>query len=303
MDKSDSAYTEGDVLDSDGCVDCESDTDAAETASAKKAGSSRGKLWTKAQFPEGTDGHQNWDLANLQAAQEWACPCPDRHNCIGKDRMTTNHLYDHRKHFRTRVVKSNGGLRDANRSDMQGHYAKGSRSFTRSFVVGPCGDCCAASAGLAKGLSFATWAASRADVTKNRPWHAGRTEQRADQESRERAHLQAYVRDLRASLEGPKGGSEVNDKWHIAYMSVPKRWQEYKKMRTKASLPVIGSEPLSKKIWAKHDEIHQFTATGHSCCDICGRLLARRAQWQGRTDAVGTAENAKLDAEEVRLQP
>ena len=83
---------------------------------------------------------------------------------------------------------------------MQGHYDEGLNTFTRSFVVGPVGDCCAASAGLAKGLSFGTFANSRADITQKRPWHAGRVKLKANQESEERAHLEAYIRELRKDM-------------------------------------------------------------------------------------------------------
>ena len=82
-----------------------------------------------------------------------------------------------------------------------------SRSFTRSFVVGPLGDCCAASAGLAKGISFCTYANSRADVTLSRPWHSGRRQLKAQTQSIQRAHLEAYIRELRRQMEGPKGGT------------------------------------------------------------------------------------------------
>ena len=44
-------------------------------------------------------------------------------------------LYDHRKTFRTTAAQK-GGLRDANRLQLEQHYAKSLGSFTRSFVVG-----------------------------------------------------------------------------------------------------------------------------------------------------------------------
>ena len=174
------------------------------------------KLWTNLQFPEGVKGASNYDFANLTAAQEWSCPCLDR-DCIGADRLKLAALYEHRKDFRTKAA-AKGGLRDANRLEMQGHYDQQSGTFTRSFVVGPLGDCCAASAGLANGLSFDTWASSRADVTLQRPWHAGRCEAKSKQQSEERAHLEAYIRELRSTCEGPKGGSDPKDKWHAPKM-------------------------------------------------------------------------------------
>ena len=119
------------------------------------------------QFPEGADGPANWDLSNLTAAQAWECPCLDRRNCIGSERIPLLHLYEHRKLFRT-TAKGSGGFRDTARKEMEERYDVSNRTFTRSFKVGEVVDCCAASAGLAKGLSFGTFASARADVTKKR---------------------------------------------------------------------------------------------------------------------------------------
>ena len=102
-------------------------------ADAQPARPSSKKLWTNLQFPEGMNGARNYDLANLQAAQEWSCPCPDRINCIGADRLTVLALYEHRKVFQTKA-HARGGKRDANRFDMQAHYDRSSRSFTRRCV-------------------------------------------------------------------------------------------------------------------------------------------------------------------------
>lgn len=74
------------------------------------ASSSSGKLWSSAQFPEGTAGSKNWDMANLQAAQAWECPCHDRQNCISADRVPMLTLYEYRKEFRTGHARN---LRDA----------------------------------------------------------------------------------------------------------------------------------------------------------------------------------------------
>jgi hypothetical protein len=216
-------------------------------------------------------GASNYDMENLTAAQEWSCPCTDRTNCIGADRLNLIKLYEHRKRFQT-TAAGKGGLRDANRAEMQGHYDRSASRFTRSFAVGPLGDCCAASAGLANGLSFSTWADSRADVTLERAWHAGRSQAKAKQQSEQRAHLEAYVRELRSQQEGPKGGSDPTDKWHVAKMSKPKRWEEYKKKRTAKGLPVIGSYSLFEKIWDSHTEIREFGAKGHAKCDDCGLI-------------------------------
>lgn len=94
----------------------------------------KGKLWSKRQFPEGTDEYKNWDMANLKAAQQWCCPCTDRQSCIGPDRLSVLDLYDHRKQFRT-TAHLQGGYRDACRDDLQRRYDTKARAFTRSFKV------------------------------------------------------------------------------------------------------------------------------------------------------------------------
>ena len=228
LDDFDSSDDELEDYDAEQCISCDDTDDEGDVqASTVKGSSSAGKLWSSAQFPEGTTGAQNYDAANLKAAQDWSCPCPDRRNCIGQERLPNIfELYEHRKRFRT-TAQTRGGLRDANRTELNQHYSSASKQFTRSFVVGPLGDCCAASAGLANGLSFATWASSRADVTKERPWHAGRCEQKSKHDGVERAHLEAYIRDVRRGLEGPKGGSDPISKWSIEKASLSKRWAAY----------------------------------------------------------------------------
>lgn len=257
-----------------------------------------GKLWTKVQFPEGTDGPSNWDLANLAAAQEWDCPCVDCRNCIGSERIPLLHLYEYRKKFRT-TAKSSGGFRDAARSEMEVRYDASQNIFMRSFKVGEVVDCCAASAGLAKGLSFGTFASARADVTKKRPKSEGRREGAEKQQSVERAHLNAYIRVLRGGLEGPKGGSLVHDKWYVAKQSMKQRWEVYTKGRQRKKLPVIGSLALFTKLWKEHNEIVEVVSKGHPKCDRCGELLAQRAKYADRCDAVGRDWVKQCDAEQA----
>ena len=203
-----------------------------------------GKLWTKAQFPAGVTGPYNWDKKNLEAAQAWSCPCGDRENCIGADRLCVLKLYDYRQQFRQTRAKENGGLRDATRKELEGHYDQTTGSFTRSFVVGPLGDCCAASAALAKGLSFQTFANARADVTKGRVLRPERNKQRLREESEKRRHLRAWIRAERNTMEAPKGGSDPVDKWRTGYMPRHKRWDLYCESRRRNSLPIIVSEAL-----------------------------------------------------------
>ena len=279
--------------------DDESDDDEQPADLPRRAPSASGKLWSKKQFPEGTAGACNWDMANLTAAQAWECPCTDRRNCIGAERVSLIDLYEHRKAFRTSAFQ-HGGLRDANRSILQQHYAQATRSFTRSFVVGKVADCCAASAGLANGLSFQTFAESRADVTKDRDWHAGRARASSQQASSERAHLEAYIRELRAGIEGPKGGSTSTDHWHISKATAGQRWAEYVKKRNQAKVPVIGSKSLFEKLWRAHTEIIEDGPTGHSKCDTCGLLDSEEALYEGRSDAVALAKKKELAEKRAR---
>ena len=73
--------------DSDDALPTPSST-AGGTSGSAGGTSGSGKLWSKAQFPEGTQGAQNYEMANLMAAQQWSCPCPDRDNCIGQSRLS-----------------------------------------------------------------------------------------------------------------------------------------------------------------------------------------------------------------------
>eukprot|EP00965_Chrysotila_dentata_P158924 5249754-Pleurochrysis_carterae.AAC.1 len=60
-------------------------------------------------------------------------------------------LYEHRKKFRTEAKSDprKSGYRDSFRRLLTQHYSQATRAFSRSFVIGPCNDCCAAAAGLA----------------------------------------------------------------------------------------------------------------------------------------------------------
>ena len=143
-------------------------------------------------------------MANLMAAQNWSCPCTDQSNCIGPERISVLELYEHRKKSLT-TCKSRGGKRDAWASDMKEHYHAGNKSFSRSFVVGPCNDCCVASAALAKGLSFQTHSSAHADVRKNRNLTKGGRKQAQKQKmTNSRTVMDAYIRRLRGFFEGSK---------------------------------------------------------------------------------------------------
>eukprot|EP00965_Chrysotila_dentata_P058233 1930794-Pleurochrysis_carterae.AAC.1 len=158
------------------------------------------KLWGKYVFPNGWKRERNFDLRNLIAAQQlWVCPCADRINCLSADRIDVTLLYDHRRDFQLSAGRK-GGKRDVLRDILAAHYST-EDGFSRSFVVGPRNDMCAATMGLACGVSVATFYNCVTDCTKGRPRHAGRCMTRNRVESRERAHLEAYIREMKASME------------------------------------------------------------------------------------------------------
>ena len=284
--------------DDDG-ADGEDDDGANGRDAGVATGSSKGagKLWTRAQFPEGVNGAANWDLKNLLVAQNWTCPCADRRNCIGSERLQVTELYAHRKEFQTKAA-GDVGKRDATRASMAQHYCSTNRTLSRSFVVGPLNDCCAASAGLASGVAFGTWARARTDLRQNAPLRPDRRRATADKESTERRHLEAYVRELRSSMEGSKGKATAG-RFFTGKRPLPQRWDDYVKSRKTRGLPVIGTLRLFQKIWKEHDEIVDVKATGHEICDDCGRIKAARDQYEGRTDAVAVAERKRLDEQQA----
>ena len=252
-----------------------------------------GQLWTKAEFPEGMTGFKNWDLENVKAAQEWECPCPDRRNCIGGERMGLLDLVFYRKNWRLSVAPNEGGLRDSCRKEMSGHFDEATKQCTRSFRIGPCADCCAASAALAKGMSFAHFSRARADLRHSRPWHAGRVQAKADLESEQRVHLRSYIMQMRDTMEGPKGGSDPNDKWHTDYVPLPKRWEAYKKARSDQGLPWMGSLTMFREEW-KASSVREDKSCGHAKCTRCGRLDALEEKYAGRADKIKEIQELKV---------
>ena len=197
-DKSDASSCEVHSSDMDDDIDDEAAKDAGTSSSA-------GKLWTAQAFPEGTKGAANWDLRNLSMAQDWQCPCSDR-NCLSRDRYPrVDPLYDFRKGFQTKSK----GLRDTFRQDiLEPLYSTSTRTFSRAVRIGERNDCCVESAGLAAGLSFGTFANARADVRLARPTRSGRVDKKEKLVSKERQHLEAYIRNLRGTMEGTKGGDD-----------------------------------------------------------------------------------------------
>lgn len=172
------------------------------------------KLWSKAEFPEGIKGAANWDLCNLYKVQSWKCPCPDRDSCLSTERHPKiDALYDFRKTFQTTYRKR--GLRDSFRTKfLEPAYSKEHGTFSRSIRIGDKNDNCVAAAALAAGLSFCTFANARTDVTKSRPYHAGRVQKRDKLDCQQRQVIEQYICDLRSTMEGDKGGRREREQWH-----------------------------------------------------------------------------------------
>ena len=259
------------------------------------------KLWTNAQFPEGTHPMScNWDMANLQAAQNWTCPCTDRRNCIGSERgLGVLQLYELRKTFLT-TCSTAGGKRCSLEREMRGHYSSATSSFSRSFVVGPLNDCCVASAALAKGVSFQTFANARADVRKGRSpmTREARKRKRGDKVTHDRGIIDAYIRRLRGTYEGSKG--KESQKWFTGKRALTKRWDDFKKYRAEHALPVVGSVGIFRELWKSHTEILEQGATGNPICERCGEYETLYDSLEGRTDA--TAVKARADADDRKEQ-
>ena len=275
-------------------MDCDEEPRVPATGAT---GNSSGKLWSKAEFPEGCVPIQAcWDMENLRAAQAWTCPCADRDSCISEDRLKLLELYEYRKHFQT-TCANGGGKRDATRKELQQH-ADAAGNTTRSFVVGPLNDCCAASAGLAKGISFGTYATARADMRKQRPMRQGRKRRRTEREHVSRRTIEAYIRMLRGGMEGAKG-RDAPDNWSTGKRTVPKRWEDYRKFRIRKKLPVVGSYGLFKKLWVAHTEIHEYGAKGHPKCDDCGRIEAEKDALEERRDDQAVSKKKELDLEQA----
>lgn len=172
----DSDDSDANRADDSSCVFSDDCSDA-ERADVDAPAGPRLKLWTAKQFPMGYSAGYVSSMDNLRAAQDdWSCPCADRRNCIGAERVDIFKLYEFRKAFHQQT--GTASRRDAMRKELQCHYDRGSAKFTRSFVVANCGDCCAAAAGLARGISVDTFERARADARRDHGWHADRANAR-----------------------------------------------------------------------------------------------------------------------------
>ena len=105
----------------------------------------------------------------------WECLC-DRLKCgRGHVAASSERCMRLLRHFHRDVDNSR---KDKARVLMEAHYQRDRQRFSRSFVIGNRGDCCAPSAGLTWGMSFNNWASARALLRANADYAPARREKR-----------------------------------------------------------------------------------------------------------------------------
>lgn len=251
------------------------------------------RYWdAKALFPAGV---KNWqDARNCTAAMEYDCPCGEK--CLARVGDVIQ-IYKHRQRFRTRTQqRGSGGNRDVLRSDLAAHYDPSLRTFTNSFVVGNNGRVCERAYAVACSVSEITFQRARADVTKDRAWHADRLGKRSKRESEDRRRLNGWVVLQRAAMEGDK---IQGNKWYCEKMSKQQLWNRYVASCDSAGQPCAGNARLLYKIWREHKEYKEVPPTGHAICDTCGMLASDRAALAGLVDEASTEARKKLDEQEA----
>jgi hypothetical protein len=258
-----------------------------------------GQLWGPELFLAGYSTPAVWEICNLQAAQQWQCPCSKGSggtmSCLDSSRINVVQLYDFRKAFHSRAGRN---LRDTMRDDLELHYDARAESFSKGFRVGPCADCCAPAFGLACGLSFTTFARARADVTLGRPRRAERRRRKAVEYDEGAAQVRGYLNSLKMKLEGSKGGTYVGGvtKYYTASKTDKRRYEDYKAQMNQDGVPVRCTTVKSfMEIWKADKSIIEVSPTGHSICDICAGFQAREAALGSRIDAEAVRLRKELD--------
>ena len=258
-----------------------------------------GQLWGPELFLAGYSTPAVWEICNLQAAQQWQCPCSKGSggtmSCLDSSRINVVQLYDFRKAFHSRAGRN---LRDTMRDDLELHYDARAESFSKGFRVGPCADCCAPAFGLACGLSFTTFARARADVTLGRPRRAERRRRKAVEYDEGAAQVRGYLNSLKMKLEGSKGGTYVGGvtKYYTASKTDKRRYEDYKAQMNQDGVPVrCTTVKAFMEIWKADKSIIEVSPTGHSICDICAGFQAREAALGSRIDAEAVRLRKELD--------
>ena len=221
-------------------------------------------------------GVHAWGNAlNIEAACDYNCACGKRclRSVAAEPSQCLIELYRFRAKFRKEAKASgSGGRRDTLRMRLERHFDAPSGAFSGSFRVACNGHVCLDAYLVACGCSVSTGERARADVTLERPTHAGRAGAKRDADTAARASLHAWIRDLRGDMERDK---QTGTKFFTRKATARERWAAYVKERSLARQPCVGSEQLLAAVWKEHTEIHETTKTGHDLCDVCVALGKR----------------------------
>eukprot|EP00965_Chrysotila_dentata_P055203 1832002-Pleurochrysis_carterae.AAC.1 len=117
-------------------------------------------------------------------------------------------------------------------------------------------------------------------------------------ESVARTTIEAYIRDLRESMDGSKG-SESADVWWTGKRSMHDRWEDFKRARLSLGLSVVGSETLFKVIWRSHTEFAFFCQVS-SRVRQCGALESKWDALRERTDAEAVKQRKAIREENTQ---
>lgn len=243
------------------------------------------------------NGVANWmHTPNCMACLEYKCPCQDG-ACLAKVKNHHGHgaltaIYEFRKLFRTRVQQGSLGKTDTLHMDLQAHYDETTRSFTRGFVVAGVGGLCEKAYSVALGLSEASIARARADVTRGRGLRKAHRAERIRRVCLARSKLDAWVLAQQDTFEGDKYNGK---KWYTEKTTEPALWKKYTAECSRLNQPSVGTSRLLHTIWKEHLEIKEVAPTGHDICDVCGELRSKRVQLDGLSGAEATRMRTSID--------
>ena len=185
----------------------QSETEVDDKQKKKKKGN---RLWDG--FAVHPLGARNWqNTQNCDAACNYVCPCGQ--TCLGKIGGAVE-MYKHRQALRAAATKiGQGGLRDALRDELERAYDSEKKLFLPQFRIGNVPGICVRAFGVAAGVGEDTFASAAADVSKDRPRHAGRVKAKEQRQSAETEAHHAWIREMRSTMEGDK---KTGKKWYTA---------------------------------------------------------------------------------------
>lgn len=242
------------------------------------------------------NGVANWMHApNCAACLNYVCACPE--SCMKK--LAAHHgdgsvtaIYEFRRLFRDKAMRNQLGLTDTLHTDIKAHFDVVTRVFVPGFVVAGVGGLCEKAYVVAIGLSEATIARARADVTHGRSLRRALRPEKRRRVSLARSHLDAWVMQQRGTFEGDK---YTGKKWYTEKTTADALWKRYTADCSKREVPAAGNQRMLFSIWKEHKEIVEVSPTGHDICDTCGELRAKRAHLDGLTDAESGAARKFID--------